>query len=242
MMSYQGAAASAPGDARVNLRLRRRKVWLVGIAVLALLLAIGGWAMAAWPSEEVNKADTQARLALARQLAAKSLNQSNVNQDLVWLLAIEAGRRAEDVETFAAIREAFAHPGRTLGVLSGHTDSVNQAVWNADESRILTAGNDGAARIWDAETFTELLILSGHTEWVNQALWSTDGSLILTASDDGSAKVWVAATGEVLLTLANHTAWVSQASWNRNETRILTTSDDGTARVWYAASGAELAI
>ena len=88
--------------ARVATRLRQPASWLAGIGVLAVPLAVAGWTFAVWPSEKADKAESQVRLALAGQLAAQSLNQVNVNNDLAWLLAIEAGRRAETVETTTA--------------------------------------------------------------------------------------------------------------------------------------------
>jgi WD40 repeat protein len=38
--------------------------------------------------------------------------------------------------------------GGELFTLPGHTGVVNQAVWNGDESRILTASEDGTVRQW----------------------------------------------------------------------------------------------
>ena len=232
--------ARAGEQARLATRMRRWTMWLAGVSVLAVLLAVAAWVFAIRSSPDTNKAKQQARLALARQLAAQSLNQLNVNNDLAWLLAIEAGRRAETVDTNRALRRVFAHPGRTLAILSGHTDRVNHAVWNADESRILTASNDGTARVWDAATGTELTILTGHTDWVNQALWNADESRILTSSGDGTARVWDAESGAELATLVGHVDWVWRAVWDSDENRILTASGDGSARVWDAESGNEL--
>ena len=108
---------------------------LAGVSLLAAVLAVAALLFGAWSGRRANQAARQARLALARQLAADSLNQLDSNNDLAWLLAIEGGRRGETVETFSALRRAIAHPGHTLTILSGHDDKVNQAVWNADESR-----------------------------------------------------------------------------------------------------------
>jgi hypothetical protein len=47
-----------------------------------------------------------------------------------------------------------------------------------------------AARVWDAETGTELFTLPGHTRVVNQAVWNGDESRILTASEDGTVRQW----------------------------------------------------
>jgi len=192
-------------------------------------------------AEARQDAELQADLALSRQLAAQSANQlSGSKWEAAMLVAIEAGRAADTLEAFAALRQVIAHPGRTLMILSGHTRPVEQAVWNADESRILTASGDGTARVWDARTGEELVTLLGHTDRVEQAVWNSDESRILTASGDNTARVWDAETGDELLTLSGHSGDVSQAVWNSDENRILTASDDGTAQVWDAETGEEL--
>src|SRR6185503_12641854 len=227
--AHQSAARTSEPAEFTN-RLGRRERRLAGVSLLAVLLAVAGLLFGVWSGQKANQAERQARLALARQLAAQSLNQLDLNNDLAWLLAIEAGRRAETVETFSAVRRAFAHPGHTLTILSGHKDKVNQAVWNADESRVLTSSDDGTARVWDAATGAQLIVLTGHRDWVNTAIWNAAGSRILTASDDGTARVWYAESGDELLSLTGHTDWIQQAIWSRDESRILTASGDGTAR------------
>ena len=73
-----------------------------------------------------------------------------------------------------------------------------QAIWNADESRILTTGGDDTTRVWDAETGDVLAILEGHKEAVLQAIWNADESRILTASGDGTARQWYARMEDLL--------------------------------------------
>jgi WD40 repeat protein len=95
-------------------------------------------------------------------------------------------------------------------------------MWNGDGSLILTASEDGTARVWDAATGEERARLT-HDGWVNQATWNGDESLILTASWDGTARVWDAAMGEERFRLA-HDDRVTQATWNGDERLILTVS------------------
>ena len=183
-------AGAPPSDIVESTGLRRRTGWLAAAAGFAVLLAIAAGVLALRPDPKTVEAEEAARLALSRQLVAQSINQLDSNNDLAWLLAIEAGRRAETVDTFGALREAFAHQGRTLAIMSGHIDWVNQAAWDADGNRVLTASNDGTARMWDAASGTELAVLIGHTDWVNQAAWNGGGSRVVTASDDGTARIW----------------------------------------------------
>jgi hypothetical protein len=193
------------------------------------------------------EAETQRDLAISRELAVQSANQLEANGDLALLLAIEALRIADTQAAEIALREALFHPGRTLHLLSGHTGAVHSAEWNKEGSLILTAGADGTARIWDAQTGLETLRLDGQTQAVLHATWSNDGSRIVTSSQDGTALVWEVdsalqggSTGVEPLILSGHGDEVLFAAWNDDDTRILTTSADGTIRIWDADSGTEV--
>jgi WD40 repeat protein/energy-coupling factor transporter ATP-binding protein EcfA2 len=223
----------------------RQRVQRVIVGLVTGLVIISALAVFAWERSQLAEqgrvyaenakatAQAEAAVALSRQLAVQSANQLEDNKwELAMLLAIEAGRTADTAEAFAALRQAFAHPGRTLVIL-GYA-----AEWNADESRILTASADGTARVWDAQTGAELVTLS-HEGSVWKTQWNADESRILTRSEDGTARVWDAETGAELVTLS-HEGSVYQAQWNADESRILTASYDGRARVWDAETGAEL--
>jgi WD40 repeat protein len=121
-----------------------------------------------------------------------------------------------------------------LFTLNGHTGGVLHAAWSGDDKQIVTASQDGSAKLWNAETGMELLTLSGHKGSVLHATWSGDDERILTASEDGSAKVWDAGTGAELFTLSRHTDRVRHAAWNSDDSRIVTASEDGTAQVYFA--------
>ena len=129
-------------------------------------------------------------------------------------------------------------------MLEGHTNWVNMAIWNQDESRIITASDDNTAKLWDAQSTDGrgklLTTFDGHSHYVRRVQLNAAGDRLLTASEDGTARVWDIASGQELLQL-RHNGPVEDARWNAAEDRILTASDDGTVRLWDAASGAALA-
>jgi WD40 repeat protein len=79
-----------------------------------------------------------------------------------------------------------------------HNGPVEDARWNADESRILTASDDGTVRLWDAHSGAALTILTGHTDIVFQAQWNADESRILTASADGTARQFYSHSADII--------------------------------------------
>jgi WD40 repeat protein/serine/threonine protein kinase len=117
---------------------------------------------------------------------------------------------------------------------------VYSASFSPDGSRMLTASEDGTAKVRDAKTGAEVLTLKGHPFLVISASFSPDGSRVVTASADRTAKVWNAETGAEVLTLQGHTSVVFSASFSPDGSRVVTASEDRTAKVWDAKTGAEV--
>ena len=151
---------------------------------------------------------------------------------------IRTGRTPAAISVFQDIRAADVQGG----VLSGHRGTVQSAAYSPDGTRIVTASGDKTARIWDANTGTELGVLYGHGDHVNSAAYSPDGTRIVTASDDKTARLWDARTGAPLAILSGHGDQVIAASFSVDGARIVTASGDKTARLWDARTGAQLIV
>jgi WD40 repeat protein/tetratricopeptide (TPR) repeat protein len=117
-----------------------------------------------------------------------------------------------------------------------HDGPVSEVVFSPDGSRVLTASEDGTARVWDAATGQPLAPPMKHEKRVFHAEFSSDGRRVLTASEDGTARVWDAATGHPTIML-NHASVVRHASFSPDGRRVLTGCGDATARVWDVATG-----
>jgi WD40 repeat protein len=86
--------------------------------------------------------------------------------------------------------------GRRLVGFEKHEDWANSADWSPDGGRVVSAGYDATARVWDAATGDQLVVLVGHSGVVHDADWSPDGRRIATGEAAGEVKVWDAATGK----------------------------------------------
>jgi WD40 repeat protein len=100
---------------------------------------------------------------------------------------------------------------------------------------VLTGGDDGTARIWDAATGAAERTLEGHTGTVVAVAWHPDGRQVASGSDDGTARIWDAATGAAERTLEGHAGSVLAVEWSADGRQILTGGSDGTTAVWLAS-------
>jgi WD40 repeat protein len=73
--------------------------------------------------------------------------------------------------------------------LRGHTDALYSAEFARDGRSLLTASDDGTARLWDLGDGSSR-VLRGHDDDVYRARFSPDERWAVTASLDGSARVW----------------------------------------------------
>jgi WD40 repeat protein len=112
------------------------------------------------------------------------------------LLVTSCGSPGTLLEREAQIWDVFS--GKRVGLPLQHGDGVLYAEFNCDGTRVVTASEDGSARVWEVPTGKPLLVLE-HRSTVAEARFSLDGRWIVTACEgSGTARVWDAQTGEPL--------------------------------------------
>jgi len=83
----------------------------------------------------------------------------------------------------AATGEGFSEPMK-------HDGKVTSAHFSPDGQRVVTASDDGTARVWDAATGKAIGEPIKHDSEVTSAHFSLDGQRVVTVSHDGTAQVW----------------------------------------------------
>jgi WD40 repeat protein len=230
-------------------RLRRRALYLAGAFVLALIL--GGLALfqgnLARRSAEI--AQEERRLSYARELAAASLSNQEVDPERSILLALQAVAvtRVVDGTVLPEAEEALhkallASPVRQT--FTGHEGWVLSIAYSPDGTRLASIEDDGTTIIWDAASGEELHRLPGITEpgdaIGNQRIaYSPDGTRLVTG-DGSMVKVWDARSGSLLLELPGHTADVWAVGFSPGGELLASGGMDAAVRIWDSATGALL--
>jgi WD40 repeat protein len=118
------------------------------------------------------------------------------------------------------------------------TDFVESVAFSPDGTQILIGYEEydpdffdasGLAKLWDADSGTQIRAFIGHTDPIHAVAFSPDGTQILTGAFDETAILWDTATGDELRTFTGHSDGVSSVAFSPDATQILTGSWDNTA-------------
>ena len=115
-----------------------------------------------------------------------------------------------------------------------HHNSVVDAQFSSDGSRVVTADILGNVDVFDTSTGLRIAHLNADSGQINTASFAPgNDSEIVTAGDDGTARIWdVASQTELQVFSDPNTGAMNDAQFNADGTEVLTGSVDGNMRVW----------
>jgi WD40 repeat protein/DNA-binding SARP family transcriptional activator len=148
------------------------------------------------------------------------------------------GRRIAAALDDGTVRVLAADGSQPAQRLKGHKDAVLGVDMDAHGSRIVSAGEDGTIRLWNAGTDRTL---HGGRGKVTDVAFSPDGNRIVSVGEDGRVRLWNAQTG------AHENDWNGEgrgllaAAFSTDGQRIATAGRDGITRIWSVAGGPPLA-
>lgn len=176
---------------------RRRRAKLTRTTALALVVLLVVSLVGTWAVQTARRQrDAQHHSLLLTQAS----EQLGVDPAESLHHAMTAVRQEDTPEAVGTLRKALAASQLRI-TMSGHLGSVNSATFSRDGDQLLTAGDDGTVRLWDAATGEELRALRGHSKRMTGAEFSSDGEYVTAGSYDETTRVWQASTGEQLAML-----------------------------------------
>ena len=80
--------------------------------------------------------------------------------------------------------------GTQVSQLKGHEDQIFTVEFSPDSASVVTASDDGTARVWRVSDGRELQVLRGHRGSVYGAVFAAGGREVVTAGKDGTVRRW----------------------------------------------------
>ncbi len=119
----------------------------------------------------------------------------------------------------------------------GHKKQINSAVISPDKKWIVTASEDGTAKIWNIESGEVEMTLLGHRSGIFSVDISPSGQYIVTGSKDFEARIWKRQSGKTIHKLKGHSQWIWCVDYSPDGTRVASSSHDMTTKIWSARDG-----
>ncbi len=192
------------------------------------------------------KAEEQAKISFARQLASQAQLLMDRKSQVAVPLAIQSMRLFPISETTQILQ---GNPfGRPIAHMT-HDDIVSVVVFNPDGKYVVSGSADGTARVWESGTGNEIARMT-HDGGVSAVAFSPDGKYVVSGSYDKTARVWSTETGQEVARMTNDD-YVSAVAFSPDGKYVVSSGCDkkdagdscvqGSARVWSVETGQEVA-
>ena len=238
----QRAEEQAQSAAQLNKRAR----YLTGAFIIALVMAFTALFFGSQARQTAITAQQERRIALARELAASSVNNLAIDPERSILLAMESvsiTRSADGTilpESLEALHRAVVtSPIRRT--LEGHGVSVLSADYSPNGKQLATIGADGTIILWNSGTGDEILRISGTTTpgdlvTTQRIAFSPDGKFLIGA-DRNQVKIYDPTSGNLIESLDGHQKDVTAIAFSKDGKHIASGAQDGSIMIWEALTG-----
>ncbi len=139
-------------------------------------------------------------------------------------------------QTLTEILTQTAHPPNTTLIPRG-------LAWSPDGKYVAsTDGDEGALKLWDAQTHALVWELQTPQPGIRSVQWSPDSQLLATGNyEQPQITIWRVADGSLERTVQAGAEAVLSLGWNTDGTLLVGGCADGFVRLWDARSGTLIA-
>jgi WD40 repeat protein len=132
--------------------------------------------------------------------------------------------------------------GPLIRTLAGHSDKVVKVDALNDASQVVSASEDGTAKLWDLDTGAEIRTFEGHSKPLTSIKVVAGGTYIVTASWDKKVLVWETGSGQYFYSYLGHSLTPNALTPVSADT-VISAGNDGVVQVWkIGSSGANVSL
>jgi WD40 repeat protein/DNA-binding SARP family transcriptional activator len=213
---------------------RRRRIRLAFAGLLAALAIITPVAIVAL--YQGREAGAQRDTAASRELAARATTFLDADPGLSLTLASNALERRDTEQAENVLRQATL-ASRATAAWPAHSNWIHAVEPSADGRTVVTAGRDGAVRMWRLADGHRLFDADAHPgSWALGASLSPDGRRVASTGDDGVVAVWDVPSGRKRVLLRLKDGYGTAVDFSADGRQVIASLLDGTVRV-LAADG-----
>lgn len=216
-------------DASISAGKRRvrRSRYLTAVLVVLLVVSAVATVYAGRASSQLTE---QLNAALSQKVSAEAVALRTVNRPLAAQLSLAAYRLFPTAEARDGVLSVLAHP------ITGHTGSVNAAVYSPDGRLLVTGSSDKTVKLWDVgDPAKPVELATAQTGAVYGVAISPDGKTFATAGVDRTVQLWDITDPRAprkIQTLTGHTNVVYSVAFSPDGKTLGSGSYDQSSRLW----------
>jgi WD40 repeat protein len=225
-------------------RLRYTVFASIAAAIIFLVLGSFGWVKSNEATLRANdaamaqaKAEEQAQISHAGELAAQSVSLLNKDFQLSLLTGIEAYQTYATVQSHGVLLDNTQTHPQLRAFLNGHTEQVDSVAFSPDGKTLASGSNDGTIILWDVVTQQPIGQPLTGTSFISSVAFSPDGKMLASGSWDGTVTLWDVSNQKIIgHSFTRHTGYISSVAFSPDGKIVASSSSDKTIILWDVAT------